>query len=99
MQLSTGKNVSIVGPTLITKTLSEYAQSLFMRFQVNSAFVFQFSAWLDLKLKGANFNHSQRSWLVLWEAGVVVELPPWVVAIYPSSLFYHFNVDIAGEQS
>lgn len=46
---------------------------------------------------GAEFNHSKRSWLVLWEAGVVVELPPWVVAIYPSSLFYHFNIDVMGK--
>jgi hypothetical protein len=45
----------------------------------------------------ANFNHSQRSWLVLWEAGVVIELPPWVVAVFPSSLFYHFNIDITGK--
>lgn len=27
----------------------------------------------------------------------MVELPPGVVAIYPSSLFFHFNIDIAGE--
>lgn len=46
-----------------------------------------------------NFNHGQRSWLVIWEAGVVVELPPWVLCIYPSSLFYHFNIDIHGMKS
>jgi hypothetical protein len=48
-------------------------------------------------MKGAKFNHSQRSWLVLWEAGVIVKLPLWVVVIYPSLLFYHFNIDVTGE--
>ena len=43
------------------------------------------------------FNHQKRSWLVLWEAGVVVELPPWVLVAYPSSLFFHFNIDVHGE--
>ncbi|KAF8237641.1 hypothetical protein L208DRAFT_1245828, partial [Tricholoma matsutake] len=42
----------------------------------------------------ANFNHTMRSWLVIWEAGVVIELPPWVLLLYPSSLLYHFNIDI-----
>ncbi|KAF5323177.1 hypothetical protein D9619_013732 [Psilocybe cf. subviscida] len=32
-------------------------------------------------------------WVVLWEAGVAIELPPWVILIYPSSLLHHFNVD------
>ncbi|KAF8889786.1 hypothetical protein BD779DRAFT_1671567 [Infundibulicybe gibba] len=40
------------------------------------------------------FNHSKRTWLVLWEAGIVVQLPPWVVFLYPSSLLTHFNIDI-----
>jgi hypothetical protein len=44
----------------------------------------------------ANFNHTLRSWLVIWEAGVVIELPPWVLLLYPSSLLYHFNIDIHG---
>ena len=45
----------------------------------------------------AKFNHTVHSWLVIWEAGVIIQLPPWVVFIYPSSLFYHFNIDINGE--
>ncbi|KAJ6494906.1 hypothetical protein C8R47DRAFT_974256, partial [Mycena vitilis] len=46
-------------------------------------------------LKGAGkFNHFQRTWLVIWEAGVAIQLPPWVLALYPSALFYHFNIDI-----
>jgi hypothetical protein len=46
---------------------------------------------------GFNFNHKARSWLVVWEAGVIVELPPWVLVLYPSSLFLHFNIDIHGK--
>ncbi|KAJ7186931.1 hypothetical protein C8R46DRAFT_1206918 [Mycena filopes] len=45
-------------------------------------------------LRGANFNHTQRTWLVVWEAGIIIELPPWVLAMYPSALLYHFNIDI-----
>ncbi|KAI0079205.1 hypothetical protein K474DRAFT_1705868 [Panus rudis PR-1116 ss-1] len=35
----------------------------------------------------------ERVWLVLWEAGLVIEVPPGVVILYPSALFLHFNVD------
>jgi hypothetical protein len=45
---------------------------------------------------GTKFNHSMRTWLVLWEARVVIQLPPWVVLLYPSSLIYYFNVDVCG---
>lgn len=48
-------------------------------------------------LIGKRFNHSRRSWLVLWEAGVVIELPPWTILAYPSALLYHFNIDIDGK--
>ncbi|RPD69760.1 hypothetical protein L226DRAFT_575408 [Lentinus tigrinus ALCF2SS1-7] len=41
-----------------------------------------------------NFDHKQKAWLVLWEAGLIVQLPPGVVMFYPSSLFIHFNVNI-----
>ncbi|KAF8131781.1 hypothetical protein K438DRAFT_2131103 [Mycena galopus ATCC 62051] len=40
------------------------------------------------------FNHTKRTWLVLWEAAVVIELSPWAMVIYPSALFYHFSIDI-----
>ncbi|KAJ7172104.1 hypothetical protein C8R46DRAFT_1258041, partial [Mycena filopes] len=43
---------------------------------------------------GANFNHKLRTWLVLWEANIALELPPWTLTSYPSSLFYHFNLDV-----
>ncbi|KAK7020705.1 hypothetical protein VNI00_017647 [Paramarasmius palmivorus] len=42
-----------------------------------------------------HFDHWERCWLVIWEAGVVLELPPGVFIIYPSSLFLHFNIDRA----
>ncbi len=43
------------------------------------------------------FCHKEKAWLVIWELGVVVELPPGVFALFPSSLLYHFNIDIEGE--
>ena len=43
-----------------------------------------------------NFNHTMRSWLVIWEAGVMIELPPCVLLLYPSSLPYHFSIDVDG---
>lgn len=43
------------------------------------------------------FNSSERAWLVLWEAKVIIQLAPGVLMLYPSSLFTHFNVDICGK--
>ncbi|KAJ7882140.1 hypothetical protein B0H13DRAFT_2344776 [Mycena leptocephala] len=40
------------------------------------------------------FNSRQRIWLVVWEAGAALELPAWVLAAYPSALFFHFNMDV-----
>ncbi|KAF8227942.1 hypothetical protein L208DRAFT_1294107, partial [Tricholoma matsutake] len=51
---------------------------------------------LVYELPGTNFNHTMGSWLVILESGVVIELPPWVLLLYPSSLLYHFNIDIHG---
>ncbi|KAL0565591.1 hypothetical protein V5O48_016432 [Marasmius crinis-equi] len=42
-----------------------------------------------------HFNYSETCWLVVWEAGVAFELPPGVFLLYPSSLFLHFNIDVA----
>ncbi|KAA1472872.1 hypothetical protein DENSPDRAFT_881587 [Dentipellis sp. KUC8613] len=39
------------------------------------------------------FNHRERAWLVLWEAGIIIQVPPGVFVAYPSSLFLHFNFD------
>ncbi|EIM81551.1 uncharacterized protein STEHIDRAFT_114974 [Stereum hirsutum FP-91666 SS1] len=41
-----------------------------------------------------NFDHRRKAWLVIWEAGVIIEIPAGVFVAYPSSLFYHFNWDI-----
>ncbi|KAG1893200.1 uncharacterized protein F5891DRAFT_1196730 [Suillus fuscotomentosus] len=40
------------------------------------------------------FNSKERSWLVIWEAGLILEMPAGVFVMYPSSLFFHFNVDV-----
>ncbi|KAI0259138.1 hypothetical protein BC834DRAFT_846937 [Gloeopeniophorella convolvens] len=50
--------------------------------------------WLRTDAYADCFNHKYRSWLAIWEAGIIVELPPWVLLVYPSSLFFHFNIDI-----
>lgn len=52
---------------------------------------------MNFNLTAKPFNHKKRSWLVLWEAGVAIELPPWVMLAYPSSLLHHFNVDFMGK--
>jgi hypothetical protein len=43
------------------------------------------------------FNSKERSWLVIWEAGIVIEMPAGVFVMYPSSLFYHLNIDMCGK--
>lgn len=45
------------------------------------------------------FDHRRRSWLVVWEPSVMLELPPWVAVLYPSALFLHFNIDLKGKLS
>ncbi|KAG1726937.1 hypothetical protein EDB19DRAFT_1914433 [Suillus lakei] len=45
-----------------------------------------------------DFNSKERSWLVIWEAGLVIEMPAGVFVMYPSSLFFHFNVDMCDLQ-
>ncbi|KAI0744786.1 hypothetical protein C8Q76DRAFT_789270 [Earliella scabrosa] len=40
------------------------------------------------------FRHAEKAWLVLWEAGLIIELRPGCLLFYPSSLFTHFNVNI-----
>jgi hypothetical protein len=45
-----------------------------------------------------HFDDTRRVWLVVWELGVVVQLPPWTYCAYPSSLLYHFNIDVEGER-
>ncbi|EJD34025.1 hypothetical protein AURDEDRAFT_131381 [Auricularia subglabra TFB-10046 SS5] len=42
------------------------------------------------------------SWLVIWELGVIIQCPRGAFIIYPSALFFHFNIRIVkcrkGEQ-
>ncbi|KAL1738552.1 hypothetical protein HDZ31DRAFT_69876 [Schizophyllum fasciatum] len=42
-----------------------------------------------------SFNHREKCWLVMWEAGIIIQIPPGVIVAYPSALFYHFNIDLA----
>lgn len=42
-----------------------------------------------------HFNHHEKCWLVIWEAGIAIEIPPGVFVFYPSSLFLHFNIDLS----
>ncbi|KAI0076225.1 hypothetical protein K474DRAFT_1708400 [Panus rudis PR-1116 ss-1] len=44
--------------------------------------------------KVPNRHEREHVWLVLWEAGIVIEIPVGVFLFYPSALFLHFNVDI-----
>ncbi|KAI0072403.1 hypothetical protein K474DRAFT_1678701, partial [Panus rudis PR-1116 ss-1] len=39
-------------------------------------------------------HEKEHVWLVLWEAGIVIEIPVGVFLFYPSALFLHFNIDI-----
>ncbi|TFK60128.1 hypothetical protein BDN72DRAFT_864607 [Pluteus cervinus] len=48
----------------------------------------------DVTLPEADFDYSKKSWLCIWDAGIIIELRPWQVVLYPSSLMYHFNVDV-----
>ncbi|KAF9471067.1 hypothetical protein BDN70DRAFT_901632 [Pholiota conissans] len=50
---------------------------------------------LNFPSPGKRFNHFKRTWLVLWEAAIAIHLPPWTMLAYPSSLLYHFNIDVA----
>jgi hypothetical protein len=43
------------------------------------------------------FDSKEKSWLVIWEADIVVELPPGVFFLYPSSIFFHCNVHRKGK--
>ncbi|KIY60753.1 hypothetical protein CYLTODRAFT_495533, partial [Cylindrobasidium torrendii FP15055 ss-10] len=40
------------------------------------------------------FASDEVCWLVIWEANIMIELPAGVFLAYPSSLFYHFNINI-----
>jgi hypothetical protein len=42
------------------------------------------------------FNSKAKCWLVLWELGLVLELPANTVVFFPSALFHHWNVSATG---
>ncbi|KAF8548532.1 hypothetical protein OG21DRAFT_1526429 [Imleria badia] len=48
--------------------------------------------------KKKQFNSKLRAWLVIWELGIIIELPVGVLLLYPSALFFHFNVDMAEKE-
>ncbi|KAF9515163.1 hypothetical protein BS47DRAFT_1391892 [Hydnum rufescens UP504] len=39
------------------------------------------------------FNHGERCWLVCWETQLIIEIPPGIYLLYPSSLVFHWNAD------
>ncbi|KAJ7650505.1 hypothetical protein FB45DRAFT_715501, partial [Roridomyces roridus] len=43
---------------------------------------------------GEHFDDDRKTWLVVWEIALAIQLPAWVLHLYPSALFYHFNVDV-----
>lgn len=49
---------------------------------------------LCLILIKAIFADTQFTWLVIWEAGVAIQHPPWTILMYPSALFLHSNIDV-----
>lgn len=55
-----------------------------------------FSNLVDLTSLQGDFKHEEKAWLVLWEAKVIIQLPPGIFLFYPSALFTHFNCDISG---
>ena len=41
-------------------------------------------------------DRCEKVWLVLWEAGIIIQIPIGVLFIYPSALIMHFNVRLEG---
>ena len=42
-------------------------------------------------------NRQEKIWLVLWEAGIVIQIPIGVLFLYPSALIMHFNIKREGQ--
>ncbi|KAJ3846237.1 hypothetical protein EV368DRAFT_89341 [Lentinula lateritia] len=51
--------------------------------------------WKNVAFGVWHFNHHEKCWLVIWEAGIAIEILPGVFVFYPSSLFLHFNIDLS----
>lgn len=41
-------------------------------------------------------NADEKIWLVLWEAGIIIQIPAGCVVMFPSALFMHFNINMDG---
>ena len=44
------------------------------------------AAWMD--------SEDEWSWLVLWELGLIIQMPRGSVLLFPSALLFHFNVRV-----
>ncbi|PBK81007.1 hypothetical protein ARMGADRAFT_1039689 [Armillaria gallica] len=73
---------------------SEYMQS---RFGIEPMFGCFFNFCINMSRQGY-FKDDEKCWLVLWEGKLLLQLPPGVFLAYPSSLFYHFNLDLNGSK-
>ncbi|KAJ3767855.1 hypothetical protein FB446DRAFT_707476 [Lentinula raphanica] len=85
---------------VIAERYQESIDYMAREYGIHAKFGLFFNFCLNSVRKGVkrvfwHFNHKEKCWLVLWEAGFAVELPPGIFIIYPSSLFLHFNVDLA----
>ena len=49
---------------------------------------------IKLTARKGTFNSKEKAWLVLWEAGLIIEVPAGVLIFYPSALFTHFNINV-----
>ncbi|KAJ3866993.1 hypothetical protein EV359DRAFT_61873 [Lentinula novae-zelandiae] len=77
----------------IGKRYQDSVDYMLSKYGIQAMFGLFFNFCLNSPREG-HFNHHEKCWLVIWEAGIVLELPPGVFLFYPSSLFLHFNLDI-----
>ncbi|PBK84292.1 hypothetical protein ARMGADRAFT_1037225 [Armillaria gallica] len=76
------------------KECSDYMQS---HFGIEPMFGCFFNFCINMSWPGY-FKDDEKCWLVLWEEKLLLQLPPSVFLAYPSSLFYHFNLDLNGNE-
>ena len=41
-------------------------------------------------------DRREKVWLVIWEAGLIVQIPISILFLYPSALIMHFNIRVEG---
>lgn len=56
------------------------------------------SKFIVLMQRSGEFDSKRRAWLVLWELGVIVEMPKGCAIAFPSALILHYNADIITER-